>query len=55
MRKTLGVAAAILLLGLVSTAAAASQRVVSLPKQRVPIGQTELLGSMPHAAGGERS
>jgi len=31
------------------------QRVVSLPKQRVSIGQTELLGSMPEAAGGERS
>jgi DNA recombination protein RmuC len=31
------------------------QRVVALPKQRVPIGQTELLGSMPEAAGGERS
>jgi len=30
------------------------QRVVSLPKQRVHIGQTELIESMPEAAGGER-
>lgn len=31
------------------------QRVVSLPKQRVPIGQIDLLSAVPDAAAGERS
>jgi hypothetical protein len=30
------------------------QRVVAMPKQRVPVGQTELLSAVPDVAGGER-